>query len=63
MDLHPEFSKHFNYKLIFLVISVGDWNEVQDYNLDTINYFKENNPYSKLKLHSMIIDLEGTTSK
>ena len=39
------------------VISVGDWNVVQDYNLNTINYFRENNPYSKLILHSMINDL------
>ena len=34
------------------------WNVVQDYNLDTINYRRENNPNSKLKLHSMMNDLD-----
>lgn len=37
---------------------MGDWNVVQDYNLDTINYRRENNPNSKLKLHSMMNDLD-----
>jgi anionic cell wall polymer biosynthesis LytR-Cps2A-Psr (LCP) family protein len=37
---------------------VGDWNVVQDYNLDTINYSRENNSNSKLKLHSMMNDLD-----
>jgi anionic cell wall polymer biosynthesis LytR-Cps2A-Psr (LCP) family protein len=37
---------------------VGDWNVVQDYNLDTINYLRENNSNSKLTLHSMMNDLD-----
>jgi anionic cell wall polymer biosynthesis LytR-Cps2A-Psr (LCP) family protein len=37
---------------------VGDWNVVQDYNLDTINYLRENNYNSKLTLHSMMNDLD-----
>jgi anionic cell wall polymer biosynthesis LytR-Cps2A-Psr (LCP) family protein len=40
------------------LILVGDWNVVQDYNLDTINYRRENNSNSKLKLHSMMNDLD-----
>jgi hypothetical protein len=39
------------------IILVRDWNVVQDYNLDTINYCRENNPKSKLKLHSVINEL------
>jgi hypothetical protein len=37
---------------------VTDWNVVQDYNLDTINYRRENNSNSRLKLHSMMNDLD-----
>ena len=37
---------------------MGDWNVVQDYNLDTINYLRENNSNSKLTLHSMMNDLD-----
>ena len=40
------------------VILVGDWNVVQDYNLDTINYRRKHNPNSKLKLHSLMNDLD-----
>ena len=39
------------------IILVRDWNVVQDYNLDTINYCRENNPKSKLKLHSVMNEL------
>ena len=41
------------------LILVGDWNVVQDYNLDTINYRRENNSTSKHKLHSMMNDLDS----
>ena len=37
---------------------MADWNVVQDYNLDTINYLRENNSNSKLTLHSMMNDLD-----
>jgi hypothetical protein len=40
------------------LILVRDWNVVQDYNLYTINYRRENNFNSKLKLHSMMNDLD-----
>jgi hypothetical protein len=30
------------------VIIAGDWNVVQDYRVDTVNYIGENNPKSKL---------------
>jgi len=40
------------------VILVGDWNVVQDYNLDTVNYRREHNLNSNLKLHSMMNDLD-----
>ena len=33
------------------VIIAGDWNVVQDYRVDTVNYIGENNPKSKLKIH------------
>jgi hypothetical protein len=33
------------------VIIAGDWNVVQDYRVDTLNYTGENNPKSKLKIN------------
>jgi anionic cell wall polymer biosynthesis LytR-Cps2A-Psr (LCP) family protein len=50
-----KYKKNLNVKALILV---GDWNVVQDYNLDTINYRRENNSNSKLKLHSMMNDLD-----
>ena len=43
------------------VIIAGDWNVVQDYRVDTLNYTGENNLKSKLKINQMInnMDLVG----
>jgi hypothetical protein len=37
------------------VIIAGDWNVVQDYRGDTVNYIGENNPKSKLEIHQTYI--------
>ena len=36
------------------VIIAGDWNVVQDYRVDAVNYIGENNPKSKLEIHQII---------
>ena len=59
---NPDFFK----KLVFninqfdnsSVIIAGDWNVVQDYRVDTVNYIGENNPKSKLKIHQMINNMD-----
>jgi hypothetical protein len=40
------------------VIIAGDWNVVQDYRVDTVNYIGENNPKSKLEIHQMINSMD-----
>ena len=40
------------------MIIAGDWNVVQDYRVDTVNYIGENNPKSKLKIHQMINNMD-----
>jgi hypothetical protein len=40
------------------VIIAGDWNVVQDYRVDTLNYTGENNPKSKLKINQMINNMD-----
>jgi exonuclease III len=40
------------------VIIAGDWNVVQDYRIDTLNYTGENNPKFKLKIHQMINNMD-----
>lgn len=40
------------------VIVVGDWNVVQNYDKDTINYHSENNPRAQVKVHQMMNDLD-----
>jgi hypothetical protein len=40
------------------VIIAGDWNVVQDYRGDTVNYIGENNPKSKLEIHQMINSMD-----
>ena len=59
---NPDFFK----KLVFninqfdnsSVIIAGDWNVVQDYRVDTVNYIGENNPKSKLEIHQMINSMD-----
>jgi hypothetical protein len=40
------------------VIIADDWNVVQDYRVDTLNYTGENNPKSKLKINQMINNMD-----
>ena len=40
------------------MIIAGDWNVVQDYRVDTVNYIGENNPKSKLEIHQMINSMD-----
>jgi hypothetical protein len=40
------------------VIIADDWNVVQDYRVDTLNYTEENNPKSKLKINQTINNLD-----
>ena len=40
------------------VIIAGDWNVVQDYRVDTLNYIGENNPKSKLEINQMINNMD-----
>jgi hypothetical protein len=40
------------------VIVVGDWNVVQNYDKDTINYQSENNRRAQVKVHQMMNDLD-----
>jgi exonuclease III len=40
------------------VIVVGDWNVVQNYDKDIINYYSENNPRAQVKVHQMMNDLD-----
>ncbi|CAG2188066.1 E3.1.11.2 [Mytilus edulis] len=40
------------------VIVVGDWNVVQNYSLDTLNYQTENNPRAQVKIHEMMNNLD-----
>ncbi|VDI25836.1 Hypothetical predicted protein [Mytilus galloprovincialis] len=36
----------------------GDWNVVQDYDMDTLHYRSENNPQSKAKIHEVMHELD-----
>ncbi|CAG2224184.1 E3.1.11.2 [Mytilus edulis] len=40
------------------IVVVGDWNVVQDYEMDTLYYRNENNPQSKAKIHEVMHDLD-----
>ena len=54
----PTFFKNINKLISDLhnttVIMVGDWNVVQDFNLDTVNYKSKNNP----KAQEVILELK-----
>ena len=58
----PEFFQTLNTKIHLYQntssILVGDWNVVQDYKNDTLNYRGENNPKSKQAVKDMMIDLD-----
>ena len=45
---NPHFFKRLLFNINSSVIIAGDWNVVQDYRVDTVNYIGENNPKSKL---------------
>ncbi|CAG2199310.1 E3.1.11.2 [Mytilus edulis] len=40
------------------IVVAGDWNVVQDYDMDTLHYRSENNPQSKAKIHEVMHELD-----
>ena len=58
----PEFFHSLESKICLFenssVIVVGDWNVVQNYSLDTLNYQTENNPRAQVKIHEMMNNLD-----
>ena len=57
-DFFHVFFNHINNFDNSSLIIAGDWNVVQDYNLDTLNYSGQNNPKSQLQIHQMMNDYD-----
>ena len=61
-DDDPNFFKDLETKILFIdnssVIAVGDWNIVLDYEKDTFNYQRQNNPKSQKRVHEMMDTLD-----
>ena len=60
-DDNPDFSQSLQSTICLYenasVVVVGDWNVVQHYDKDTINYRFENIPRAGIKVHRMMNDL------
>ncbi|CAG2205215.1 E3.1.11.2 [Mytilus edulis] len=58
----PVFFENIKHKISHYgnssIVVAGDWNVVQDYEMDTLHYRSENNPQSKAKIHEVMHELD-----